>query len=125
MVAIAAMMFAMSWQLALVTLILLPAIAAVSFYFRGRMRDAHREIRRWVARLNAFLQERVTGLAIVQLFRREEDSRREFREINQEHRRAQVRSVFYYALFYRCRDRGCGRRALILWYGGGRIFRAR
>lgn len=122
MVAIAAMMFAMNWQLALVTLILLPAIAAVSFYFRGRMRDAHREIRRWVARLNAFLQERVTGLAIVQLFRREEDSRREFREINQEHRRAQVRSVFYYALFYPLVEiGGAVAVALILWYGGGQI----
>ena len=122
MVAIAAMMFAMSWQLALVTLLLLPAIAAVSFYFRRRMRDAHREIRRWVARLNAFLQERVTGLTIVQLFRREDDSRREFRQINQEHRRAQVRSVFYYALFYPLVEiGGAVAVALILWYGGGQI----
>ena len=53
-----------------------------------------------MAQINAFLQERVTGLAIVQLFRREEQSRREFAEINEEHRRAQLRSIFYYALFY-------------------------
>jgi ATP-binding cassette subfamily B protein len=86
------------------------------------MRDAYREIRRWVARLNAFLQERVTGLSIVQLFRREEDSRREFSELNQEHRRAQLRSIFYYALFYPLVEvGGAVAVALILWYGGGQI----
>ena len=122
MVAIAVMMFAMSWQLALVTLLLLPGIAAISFFFRGRMRDAHREIRRWVARLNAFLQERVTGLSVVQLFRREEDSRREFRQISREQLRAQVRSVHYYSLFYPLVEVGGAIAiALILWYGGGRI----
>ncbi|HET6617211.1 MAG TPA: ABC transporter ATP-binding protein [Gemmatimonadota bacterium] len=122
MVAIAVMMFAMSWRLALATLVLLPIIAAVSFFFRRRMRDAYREIRHWVARINAFLQERVTGLAIVQLFRREEQSRREFAEINEEHRRAQVRSIFYYALFYPLVEiGGAVAVALILWYGGGQI----
>ena len=122
MVAIAIMMFTMSWQLALVTLLLLPAIAAISFYFRRRMRDAHREIRRWVARLNAYLQEHVTGLTVLQLFRREEDSKREFRGINQDHLRAQVRSVHYYSLFYPLVEvGGAVAIALILWYGGGRI----
>jgi ATP-binding cassette subfamily B protein len=122
MVAIAGMMFAMSWQLAIATLLLLPVIAAVSFFFRSRMRDAYREIRRWVARINAFLQERVTGLTVVQLVRREEHSRREFAEINEQHRRAQVRSIFYYALFYPLVEiGGAVAVALILWYGGGQI----
>ncbi len=122
MVAIAVMMFTMSWQLALVTLLLLPAIATISFFFRQRMRDAHREIRRWVARLNAYLQEHVTGLTVLQLFRREEDSKRDFRRINQDHLRAQVRSVHYYSLFYPLVEvGGAVAIALILWYGGGRI----
>ena len=122
MVAILVMMFAMSWQLTLVTLLLLPGIAAISFFFRGRMRDAHREIRHWVARLNAFLQERITGLSVVQLFRREEDSKREFREISREQLRAQIRSVHYYSLFYPLVEvGGAFAIALILWYGGGRI----
>ena len=122
MVAILVMMFAMSWQLALVTLLLLPGIAAISFFFRRRMRDAHREIRHWVARLNAFLQERVTGLSVVQLFRREEDSQREFRQISREQLRAQVRSVYLYSLFYPLVEvGGAVAIALILWYGGGRI----
>ena len=122
MVAILVMMFAMSWQLALVTLVLLPGIAAISFFFRRRMRDAHREIRHWVARLNAFLQERVTGLSVVQLFRREEDSRREFRQISREQLRAQIRSVYLYSLFYPLVEvGGAVAIALILWYGGGRI----
>jgi ATP-binding cassette subfamily B protein len=124
MVAIACMMFAMDWRLALATLILLPAIAVVSFFFRSRMRDAYRDIRRWIARLNAFLQERVTGLSIVQLFRREEDSRREFEAINREHRDSQLRSVFYHSLFYPLVEvGGAVAVALILWYGGGQILR--
>ena len=124
MIAIAAMMFAMDWQLALMTLLLLPAITVVSFFFRSRMRNAYRDIRRWIARLNAFLQERVTGLSIVQLFRREEDSRREFAAINREHRDAQLRSVHYYALFYPLVEiGGAVAVALILWYGGGQILR--
>ena len=122
MVAILVMMFAMSWQLALVTLLLLPGIAAISFFFRRRMRDAHREIRQWVARLNAFLQEHVTGLSVVQLFRREEDSKREFRQISREQLRAQIRSVYLYSLFYPLVEVGGAIAiALILWYGGGRI----
>lgn len=122
MVAIVIMMFVMSWQLALVTLLLLPAIAVVSFFFRRRMRDAYREIRRRVAQLNAFLQERVTGLAIVQLFLREEESRREFADINESHLKAQLRSIFYYALFYPLVEvGGAVAVAMILWFGGGQI----
>ena len=122
MVAIAIMMFVMNWQLAVATLLLLPAIAVVSFFFRRRMRDAYREIRRRVAQLNAFLQERVTGLAIVQLFLREEESKREFAEINESHLKAQLRSIFYYALFYPLVEvGGAVAVALILWYGGGQI----
>jgi ATP-binding cassette subfamily B protein len=122
MIAIAIMMFFMSWQLALVTLLLLPAIAAISFFFRSRMREAHREIRFLVARLNAYLQEHITGLTVLQLFRREDHSRRQFGTINQEHLRAQVRSVHYYSLFYPLVEvGGAVAIALILWYGGGRI----
>ena len=122
MIAIMIMMFVMSWQLALATLLLLPAIAAVSFFFRSRMREAYREIRRRVAQLNAFLQERVTGLAVVQLFLRENDSRREFSEINASHLRAQLRSIFYYAVFYPLVEvGGAVAVGLVLWYGGGQI----
>lgn len=122
MVAIACMMFAMDWRLAMITFLLLPVIAVVSFFFRSRMRDAYRDIRRWIARLNAFLQERVSGLSIIQLFQREENSRREFQAINREHRDAQIRSVFYHALFYPLVEVGGALAiALILWYGGGQI----
>lgn len=124
MIAIACMMFAMDWQLASLTLLLLPAIAVVSFFFRARMRGAYRDIRHWIARLNAFLQERVTGLPIVQLFLREDDSRREFAALNAKHREAQLRSVYYHALFYPLVEvGGAAAVAMILWYGGGQILR--
>jgi ATP-binding cassette subfamily B protein len=122
LVAIAVTMLVLDWRLAVVTFAVLPAVLAVSLVFRRRMRDAYREIRRWVARLNAYLQERVTGLTIIQLFRREADTAREYGALNRGHRDAQVRSIFYYALFYPVVELlGALSVALIIWYGGGRI----
>jgi ATP-binding cassette subfamily B multidrug efflux pump len=115
-------MLVLDWRLAVVTFAVLPAVLAVSLVFRGRMRDAYREIRRWVARMNAYLQERVTGLTIIQLFRREADTAREYGALNRGHRDAQVRSIFYYALFYPVVELlGALSVALIIWYGGGRV----
>lgn len=122
LVAIAATMFAIDWRFALATLAVLPLILLVSLAFRTRMRDAYREIRRWVARLNAFLQEHVTGLEIVQLFRREAASSDEFGALNRGYKDAQLRSVVYYSLFYPLIEvLSAVAIALIIWYGGGQI----
>ncbi|MDX1660958.1 MAG: ABC transporter ATP-binding protein [Gemmatimonadota bacterium] len=120
--AIAVTMFVLDWRLALVTLAVVPLVALVSFVFRARMRDAYREIRRRVAQLNAYLQERVTGLEVVQLFRREEESKAAFAEVNRSVRDAEQRSIFYYAVFYPLVELlGALSVALLIWYGGGRI----
>jgi ATP-binding cassette subfamily B protein len=125
LVAIAVTMLILDWRLALVTFAVLPAVLAASLLFRGPMRDAYREIRRWVARMNAYLQERVTGLTVVQLFRREADTAGEYGALNRGHRDAQVRSIFYYALFYPIVELlGALSVALILWYGGGQILQS-
>jgi ATP-binding cassette subfamily B protein len=122
LVAIAVTMLVLDWRLAAVTFAVLPAVLVVSLVFRRRMRDAYREIRRWVARMNAYLQERVTGLTVIQLFRREADTAREYGTLNRGHRDAQVRSIFYYALFYPVVELlGALSVALIIWYGSGRI----
>ncbi len=120
--AVAVTMFVLDWRLALVTLAVVPLVALVSFVFRRRMRDAYREIRRRVAELSSYLQERVTGLVVVQLFRREEESREAFGAVNRGVRDAEQRSIFYYAVFYPLVELlGALSVALLIWYGGGRI----
>jgi ATP-binding cassette subfamily B protein len=122
LLAIAVTMFFVDAQLALVTLAVVPFILAVSLFFRIRMRSVYREIRIWVARLNAYLQEHVTGLDVVQLFRQEKRSAREFGDLNQGLRDAQLRSILYYALFYPIVEvLGAVSIALVIWYGGGEI----
>src|SRR5690606_17735713 len=93
-------MFALDWRLALVTLAVLPLVAGAAFFFRGRIRRAYRDIRVRLARINAFLQERITGITVIQLFGREEETRGRFREINRDHLDAHLRSITYYALFF-------------------------
>ncbi len=122
--AVAVTMLVLDWRLALVTFAVLPCVFGVSFWFRTRMRDAYREIRRWVARLNAYLQERVTGLVVVQLFRREAASREEYGAINRGHQSAQLESVRWYALFYPLVELlSSVAVALVLWYAGAGIAR--
>jgi ATP-binding cassette subfamily B multidrug efflux pump len=96
---VSAMLF-MDWQLALVTFSVLPFVLWTAFVFRARIREAYREIRLRVARLNSFLHERITGVRVVQLFNREEEDTRRHAAINQEYLEAHLRSITYYALFF-------------------------
>jgi ATP-binding cassette, subfamily B, multidrug efflux pump len=90
----------MDWRLALVTFSVLPLIVLVTQWFRRHVRESYRRVRGWVARINAFLQENVTGMATVQLFRREALNFERFEAINRGHRDANVEAIFYYAVFY-------------------------
>ena len=110
----------MDWRLALVTFAVLPLIVLVTQWFRRHVRDSYRTVRTWIARINAFLQEHITGMATVQLFRRERRSYARFEEINRKHRDANVESIFYYAVFYPAIEViGALASALIIWFGGG------
>ena len=109
----------MDWRLAIVAFSVLPAIAVVTHWFRKNARQSYRKVRGWVARINASLQENITGMSTVQLFRREERSFAEFDSINREHRNANVESIFYYATFYPVIEfLSALATALIIWYGG-------
>ncbi len=111
----------MDWRLALVTFAVLPAIAWVTHWFRMNARESYRRVRTELARINAFLQENITGMATVQLFRREARNFEQFAGINRAHRDANVESIFYYATFYPAIELlGAVATALIIWYGGGR-----
>lgn len=109
----------MDWRLALVTFSVLPLIVLVTQWFRRNVRESYRTVRTWIARINAFLQENITGMSTVQLFRREAENYRRFDDINRRHRDANVDSIFYYALFYPAIEViGTLASALIIWQGG-------
>jgi ATP-binding cassette, subfamily B, multidrug efflux pump len=112
----------MNTRLALVTFSAMPVMLALSWYFRVRLRDAYRTLRLRLARINATLNEGITGMALIQLFRREARSYREFEAINRSHRDADLGSVVYDSLFSAVIEWvGSLSVALIIWYGGGGI----
>src|SRR5829696_4912915 len=112
----------MDWRLALVAFSVLPLIALITQWFRWNVRDSYRTVRAWIARINAYLQERITGMSTVQLFRREARDFAAFDDIDRAHRDANVQSVFYYAVFYPAVELVSALAAsLIIWYGGGRV----
>jgi ATP-binding cassette subfamily B multidrug efflux pump len=109
----------MDWRLALVAFSVLPLIAIVAQWFRRNVRDTYRTVRLWIARINAYLQERLTGMATVQLFRREAKDFARFDEIDRAHRDANIDSIFYYATFYPLIEIiSALASALIIWFGG-------
>jgi ATP-binding cassette subfamily B protein len=112
-------MFSMNWELALISLSVLPFLFYGTFLFRKKAREAYREVRIQVARINAFMQEHVTGMMVDQVFNREEKSFGKFDRINAAHRDANIKSIFYYALFYPGVDLiGAVAVGLIIWYAG-------
>lgn len=116
---IAWFMFSLNWQLALVTISVMPIMIYATFWFKRKVRDAYRGTRKQVARLNSFLQEHVTGMRIVQLFGREEEEMRRFTGINDDHRQAHIKTIFYFALFWPMVDLvASAALGLVIWYGG-------
>lgn len=121
LVFIVAAMLWMDAGLALVTFSVLPFVVWAAFVFRTRIRSAYREIRVRLARLNAFLQERFTGIAVVQLFNRERADTERFKSLNDDYLAAHLRSITYYALFFPVVQVFTSvALALIVWHGGGR-----
>ncbi|MEM6647120.1 MAG: ABC transporter ATP-binding protein [Bacteroidota bacterium] len=121
LVFIAYFMFTLNWWLALVTLGVMPLMVGMTFWFRNRVREQYRETRTQVARLNAFLQEHVTGMKIVQVFRREAEEMRRYDGINDDHRQAQIKTIFYYSIFWPSVEIiGSIAMGLVIWVGGVR-----
>jgi ATP-binding cassette subfamily B protein len=122
LVGIMVVMLSLNWRLALVAFAVLPLIVLVTQWFRRNVRESYRTVRTWIAKINAYLQENISGMATVQLFRREGRNFRRFEEINRGHRDANIESVFYYAVFYPAIEViGALAVALIIWYGGRRV----
>src|SRR3984893_2151211 len=112
----------MNWRLALVAFSVLPLIFLVTQWFRRNVRASYRTVRGLIARINAFLQENITGMSTVQLFRRERMNFARFDAIDREHRDANIDSIFYYAVFYPAIEVvSTIATSLIIWYGGGSV----
>ena len=119
---LAALLMRKDWRLGLDTLAVLPLILLVTFVFRHYVRDANRKIRTAIARINAFLQEYISGMSVVQLFNREEKALQEFGRRNRDNMLAWRDAILAYALFYPAVEfLSFATIALIFWAGGNRI----
>jgi ATP-binding cassette subfamily B protein len=113
-------MFAMNVELSLLSLSVLPFLIYGTFLFRKKAREAYREVRLYIARINTFMQEHITGMLVDQIFNREAKAFSEFEQHNAGHRQANIKSIFYYAIFYPAVDLiGAVSVGLIIWYAGG------
>ncbi len=121
LVFIAYFMFTLNWMLAVVTLLVMPLMVWVTFWFRRNVREQYRETRKQMARINSFIQEHVTGMHIVQLFNREDEEENRFEGINDKHRAAHLHTIFYYAIFWPSIEFISNLAlAAVLWFGGFR-----
>ncbi len=121
-VAILLIMLYTSWKLTLMSLCTLPFLLLTTFIFKEKIKASFNEVRNAVANLNTFVQEHITGMNIVQIFGSERLEFDKFKEINREHKRANLKSVLYYSVYFPVTDvisaAGTG---LIVWYGARQV----
>lgn len=119
MVVILGVMFYKSWELTLISISIMPILIYATRVFQRAMKSAFEDVRNQVANLNTFVQERITGMKIVQIFAREETEYKRFVEINEEHKKAWIKTVWYNSIFFPIAEiSGSIALGLIVWYGG-------
>ncbi len=119
MLVVVIVMFVINWQLALIALAVLPILIYATKLFQIAIKKTFQEVRNQVANLNGFVQERVTGMKIVQLFNREKIEYENFKAINDKHKKAHVKTVWYYSIFFPIAEiLSSVAIGLIVWYGG-------
>jgi len=118
LVFILAIMFYMDWRLALVSLATFPLLVITTYIFKEKIKVSFNEVRNAVANLNSFVQEHITGMSIVQIFNSEKSEMDKFKKINEEHKRANIKAVLYYSVYFPVAEvisaAGIG---LLVWYG--------
>ena len=124
-IAIIGYMFYMNTELATITCLTLPVIFYITFWFQSRLLRAFRLARRHLARLNTFLQENISGMAVVQLFNKEHRNKKKFDEVNTDYLHANLEATFYYSLFFPITEFiGSAITALVIWYGSSNVIRS-
>ena len=118
--AVLGIMFYTSWQLTLVCLTTLPFLIIASYIFKEKVKAAFQVVRTQISKMNAFLQERISGMRIVQIFNAEEQEMEKFKAINREYTQANLNSILYYAVFYPVVEIiSATSLALMVWWGAG------
>ncbi|MDQ7817640.1 MAG: ABC transporter ATP-binding protein [Melioribacteraceae bacterium] len=115
-------MFSMSWELSLVALAVIPFLFYATFLFRRKVREEYRNVRTHLARLNSYMQEHVTGMNVVQMFAKEKKELDKFSSINNDFKAANIRSVFYYAIFFPFVELlSAVSISMVIWFASGEI----
>lgn len=122
MIAVLFVMFYQSWQLTLLVLTVLPFILYATRVFQKKMKVAFEDVRAQVSNLNSFVQERISGMKIVQIFNREREEYKNFKNINEKHKKALIKTVWYNAIFFPIAEMSTSITiGLIVWFGGLRV----
>lgn len=117
-IVILGLMLYTNWKLTLVSLSMFPLLIACTYIFKEKIKVSFNEVRTAVAALNSFVQEHITGMAIVQIFNSEKLEYEKFKVINEEHKKANLKSVLYYAIYYPVTEViGAAGTGLLIWYG--------
>jgi len=122
MLVVIVVMFVMNWRLAFIVLAVLPILVYATKVFQVAIKATFQDVRNQVANLNGFVQERVIGMKILQLFSREDIEYENFKEINNKHKKAHIKTVWYYSIFFPIAEiLSSIAIGLIVWYGGSQI----
>ncbi|MFC5408795.1 ABC transporter ATP-binding protein [Larkinella bovis] len=122
LVLIIAVMFYTDWRLSAISLSMIPLMLLSTYIFKEKIKVSFNEVRTAVANLNSFVQEHITGMNIVQIFGSEKIEAGKFRQINNEHRKANIRSIWYYSVYYPVADiLSAAATGLVVWYGAKEI----
>jgi len=117
-------MFAQDWKLTLISLATLPILIVSTYIFKEKIKATFNRVRNAVSNLNTFVQEHITGMSVVQIFNNEEEEYEKFKEINREHRHANIESVLYYAIYFPVAEIiAASSIGLLVWYGAGGVMR--
>jgi subfamily B ATP-binding cassette protein MsbA len=112
-------MFVFNWRLSLISLLVFPFLLFASVIFQRAIKSAFQEVRKEVANLNAFVQEHLTGMKVVQIFNREDSEYEKFQEINQRHMKANIRSIWHFSIFLPVVEISAAvSMGLLIWWGG-------
>ncbi|MGB3468775.1 MAG: ABC transporter ATP-binding protein, partial [Cyclobacteriaceae bacterium] len=118
LIVILIMMFVIDWELALVSLCTFPILLFATYIFKEKIKVSFNDVRTAVSNLNSFVQEHITGMSIVQIFNSEKREYEKFREINREHKKANLKSVLYYSVYFPVSEVIAATSiGLIIWYG--------
>ena len=122
MVAVLIVMFVLNWRLTLIAIAVLPLLIYATKVFQVAIKATFQEVRNQVANLNGFVQERVTGMKIVQLFNREKIEYEQFKDINDKHKKGYIKTIWYYSIFFPIAEiLSSIAVGAIVWYGGRQV----